>query len=995
MPRVATYDRGDYRLVLNPEQPCWVAANAAAAALIEDLAARGEPALDSWRDRLAAGNGLTPDQTSQIVAGCAADATCVWSPSRNGRYAGRAAYLTPTHLRELWIHISNRCNFSCRHCLVSSGPERDDGLPPETVSRLICDARDLGALTFFFTGGEPLLRPDLPDLLRLILKDPEAHAVVLTNGSLISDVFLRAIADLDRERLHLQVSLDAADPALNDELRSRGAFERTTEGIRRTVAGELDVSVASVVVAANLDELPRMPPLLAELGVRAWHLMWQHLRERGAEEPTASVQATIDAVLGLRPVARAASVEIDNFESFRGIVNGEPGTKHDGSNACWDSLAVYADGGVYPSAALVGVEELCGGSILDAALREIWLESPVFEGYRVSRSLTPGAVEDDPLAFLHGGGDPEHAWFFGGGRPGALDPYLPLYREMMLAAMDEIAAERMRLLGARDDVPVVYHVMGQDGLGCPVHAGVQIAGPHRIDFVHSNCVLMQDVVGHARRIVQDYYAEAAVEVKGEICCPVPVDRRALAHIPHRLLERSYGCGSPVFAAEVAEGESVVDLGSGGGIECFAAAAMVGPAGRVIGVDMTPEMLELADSAREEVADRLGYSNVTFVRGYLEALPLADASADLVISNCVINLSPEKLRVFAEVLRVLRPGGRMVISDISAGGAVPEEVRFNPRLQAECLGGAPERGELLRMLTKLGFERVRTLHEMPWREVGGVEFSADTVVGYRPKAGERALPYVDIERRPEVPAAERHLADCMVCGAPLQYLQAAIEARCAECGRSFRTRSRCTEGHFVCDRCHGGDYLRFVRSFIAQAEGTDPVELFLAMREAYPFPVHGPEHHALVPAAFLTAWHNRHGYPDWETIRQAVQTAAELPGGSCAFWGGCSAALGIGVAFAALQGTTPLSTTERYTGQEMVSRILSRIASFGAPRCCRRESLLSLQMACEMSGELLPAEIACAPPPACDQMWLNAECIRAACPYCPADSAQSSGSTSTE
>ncbi len=989
MPHIHHMDRGEYRLVLAPEGPCWVAANAEGARIVSDLAAEGEIAIEPSVERIAGRNGLTRDQIGQIVRGCAADSACVWRPSGNGEYAGRDAYLTPTHLRELWVHINNRCNFSCRHCLVSSGPARDDGLPPDAVARLIRDARELGTLTFFFTGGEPLLRDDLPDQLRLILEDPEAHAVVLTNGSLIGPEFVAAIADLDRGRLHLQISLDASDAVLNDELRSPAAFERATAGIMSALAAGVDVSVATVVLAANLLDLPRMPVLLAELGVRSWHLMWQHLRERGADEPTASVQATIDTVLPLRRIAESAGVQIDNFENIRAVVNGEPNTKHDGSNAGWDSLAVYADGGVYPSAALVGVDELRAGSILDNSLREIWLSSTVLAQYRQRGSLQPAEIAGDPLVFFHGGGDPEHAWFFGGGRAGAVDPYLPLHRAMILATIDDIAQDRMRLVASADQVPLVYHTMGQDGLACPVHAGVGNAGPYRIDFVHSNCVLMQDVVGHARAIVQDYYGDAAIETKGEVCCPVPVDRRALRHIPQRVLERSYGCGSPVFAAAVAEGETLVDLGSGAGIECFAASSMVGPTGSVIGVDMTTEMLQVADDAREEVAASVGWDNVRFVRGYLEDLPLPDASADVVISNCVINLSPRKLQVFSEVLRVLRPGGRMVISDITAGDAVPENVRFNPQLQSECIGGALQRDEMLRMLSKLGFERVSTLHEMPWREVGGVEFFADTVVAYRPAEGASPLPYVGIEHAtaggPPEATDERHLADCMVCGAPLQYLQTAVRAECAECGRIFRTRSRCQEGHFVCDQCHGGDYMRFLRSFMAQCEGTDPVEVFLQMRDAYPFPVHGPEHHALVPAAFVTAWQNLHGYPGWDAIWQAVETGATLPGGTCAFWGGCSAALGIGAAFAAILETTPLSTTERGTGQEVVARILARIASFGAARCCRRESLLSLQVACELSEEMLPAPITCSVPPDCDQRWINDECIHAACPFCGTES----------
>ncbi len=1000
---ITAINRGRYHLVLNPQLPWWAAVNEPGARLVADLARSGGDAAEAWATDLASRNGLSLEQAGEIVRGCAAETLQVWQPAVDGEYRGRAAYLCPRRLRELWFHINNRCNFACRHCLVSSGPNRDDGLPEETVAGLVRDARELGVITFFFTGGEPLLRPDLPRLLGLILDDPEAHAVVLTNGSLLGDEFLEAVSGLDRQRLHLQVSLDGSTAELNDALRSPGGFARTTAGIRRALEAGLDATVATVVLERNLQDLPALAHLLAELGIGAWHLMWQHLRERGNAEPAATVERITEAVLDLKTVADAAGVTIDNFETFEAIINGEPGTKRDGTNACWDSLAIHADGCVYPSASLVGIEEFRGGSVLSSPLEDVWLGSPVFEDYRRRSALDCSSLEEDPFLLLHGGGDPEHAYFHGGGKWCARDPYVPLYVAMMLRVVDEIVEERLRLYGAREGYPFVYHVMGQDGLGCPVDAGVENDGPHRLDFMHSNCVLIQDVVGHSREIVREFYAEAAVEAKGEICCPVPVDRRYFDHIPRAVLERSYGCGSPIFAADLAEGEVVVDLGSGGGIECFAAARMVGPSGLVVGVDMTPEMLELASGARAEVAARLGYDNVRFVQGYLEALPLRDDFADVVTSNCVINLSPQKNRVFAEILRILKPGGRMVISDVTAGDEVPEDVRFNPRLRDECVGGALRHDELLRLLTKLGFTDLRLVGRLPWREVEGVTFFADTVGAVKPQPGHTPPPYVGVEAAEGYASAPRaapataraagaaaglayseaegrHLAGCLVCGAALQYLQTPVEAHCAVCGRELRTRARCAEGHFVCDQCHGGDYLQFLRAYLAQCEGTDPVAVFLDLRRAYPFPVHGPEHHALVPAAFLIAHHNRHGYPDLEALWQAVLIAADLPGGTCAFWGACSAALGIGVACSTILDATPLTGKPRCDVQGLVAIILERIGRIGAPRCCRRESLISLLAACELSGEVLPRPIETSGETTCDQAWANRECIGEACAF---------------
>ncbi len=148
-----------------------------------------------------------------------------------------------------------------------------------------------------------------------------------------------------------------------------------------------------------------------------------------------------------------------------------------------------------------------------------------------------------------------------------------------------------------------------------------------------------------------------------------------------------GCGNPQAIAALQEGEVVLDLGSGGGFDCFLAAARVGPTGRVIGVDMTPEMVERA-RANAAVG---GYGNVEFRLGEIEHIPAADASVDVVISNCVINLSADKPAVMAEAYRVLRPGGRLAISDVVAIGEIPAAVRDDPDLYSGCVAGAVTRG----------------------------------------------------------------------------------------------------------------------------------------------------------------------------------------------------------------------------------------------------------------------------------------------------------------
>ncbi len=167
-----------------------------------------------------------------------------------------------------------------------------------------------------------------------------------------------------------------------------------------------------------------------------------------------------------------------------------------------------------------------------------------------------------------------------------------------------------------------------------------------------------------------------------------------------------GCGNPIALASLKEGETVVDLGSGAGFDCFLAANQVGKNGRVIGVDMTPEML---DKAREN-ARIDGYRNVEFRLGEIENLPVADNSADIIISNCVITLSPDKKRVFQEALRVLKPGGRLMISDIVLLRELPEAVKNSIEAYVECLIGAVMKDDYIDAVKTAGFQDIKIMGE---------------------------------------------------------------------------------------------------------------------------------------------------------------------------------------------------------------------------------------------------------------------------------------------
>jgi SAM-dependent methyltransferase len=217
-----------------------------------------------------------------------------------------------------------------------------------------------------------------------------------------------------------------------------------------------------------------------------------------------------------------------------------------------------------------------------------------------------------------------------------------------------------------------------------------------------------------RQAVRDKYGSVAQATDTGCGCSIssccnPGDVSvALGYSPEQLTaapegaNMGLGCGNPHAIASLKEGETVLDLGSGGGFDCFLAAQAVGETGRVIGVDVTPEMVS---KARQNVAS-VGFKNIEFRLGEIENLPVADASVDVIISNCVVNLSPEKPRVFREALRVLKPGGRLAISDVVATAQLPDEMKKDLALYAGCVAGAASIDELVDMLRKAGFTHIR-------------------------------------------------------------------------------------------------------------------------------------------------------------------------------------------------------------------------------------------------------------------------------------------------
>ena len=251
---------------------------------------------------------------------------------------------------------------------------------------------------------------------------------------------------------------------------------------------------------------------------------------------------------------------------------------------------------------------------------------------------------------------------------------------------------------------------------------------------------------NVEQAVRERYSAASQQVEPALCCPVQYDSRYLQVLPAEILERDYGCGDP--SRYVNAGETVLDLGSGGGKICYIASQIVGPRGRVIGVDKNEDMLALARKYQQQVGETIGWHNVEFHRGRIQDLAtdlddpekrpmIADGSIDVVLSNCVLNLVAESDRrqLFAEVFRVLKPGGRAAISDIVSDRPVPERLKQDPTLWSGCISGAYEEAAFLNAFRQAGFVTVELVarQEEPWATVEGIEFRSVTVRAYKPAA----------------------------------------------------------------------------------------------------------------------------------------------------------------------------------------------------------------------------------------------------------------------
>lgn len=940
-------------------------------------------------------------------------------------YPGRGAVLQLNRINELWFHLTNRCNMSCRHCLFCSSPEDTAELDGTRLLQLATEAYESGCRLFTLTGGEPLVHPQIEEIVGQLLAYPDNHVVMLTNG-LALPPFLDRL-EPNPETFHLQISLDGLKGS-HDALRGNGAFTQLSNTLQLLKERKIPYTLSMCVTASNVHEMAGVVDFGAEVGVANIHFMWYFVRGRGDDTGFVEIDTIYREMVRCDERARHYGITIDNLEALKTQVFSPPGTIHDGTTAGWESLAVGPDGKLYPSAALVGVEELA--TEINGELENSWRHSPVLQEIRNSTVCNTTS----PLRFILGGGDSDHSYlhkksFLGG------DPYEKLYEKLTLYLIGEEVAKLQHMESAG---PGLRLQMGEIQKSCGAHG--------RVVLIHSNC-LLATAQNNSLTTIKEFYSEAVADTKEDILNPVCYEPPLISHIPEKYRFRGYGCGSPIMEADIQPGDHIVDLGCGRGIECFIASRLAGKEGRVIGVDMLDPMLALATEAKKYVAANLGYDNLDFRKGYLEDLPVESNSVDVVISNCVMNLSVNKRLAYGEILRVLRPGGKLVIADVTCETEPDPSIRNDDVLKGECIGGALTCAHLTAVMEEVGFENVFLLKRFPYREIDGHPFFSLTYSADKPaqsnlvrviyrgpsptlilndgallqKGVTTAINRNEAERlgeqlfilddagnvqnieaesscgcsldpeestlSPPVAApvplgAIKQAAGCMVCGESLTYEQIPQERNCSFCSMIFSASSVCDNGHFVCDQCHGEDAVEVMRHVLSTTRETDLLLLFEQLRKHPAIPMHGPEYHAMVPGIIHAVYRNLGGQVSGEMLETALNRGRSVAGGFCGFMGVCGSAVGVGIALSLLLDANPVKPKERKIVQTVTQNVLKEIATYRAARCCQRDCWIALTKAAELSERYLDVTLKAEFSLLCGQYQQNNECIRKACPLYP-------------
>lgn len=667
-------------------------------------------------------------------------------------YKGRSKVIAPDKLEELWIYTTLACNLRCRHCLVSAGKELEEELTTEEIKKLVDEAVVLGVKRFYITGGEPFIKDDIFELIKYITKDKNCELIILTNATLFDNKKISAMEEIKGPKLVIQVSLEGPNAEIHDRLRGKGNFDKVVKGIKKLIGIGITPIVSTALNKYNEKNIEDISRFLSKLGLKEHNILWMHAKGRGADnldELYVPPDKITRAMKKLRRAYKDQKIILDNAESLKVRARAKRGRKNDLCNNCYKKVCVNSDGHVYPCASFNGDRQFDAGSVRKKSLKDIWLNSNVMARCRENSVQKKTECSLCYLKYFCGGGCTSHSYYaseFDNGRGSikAQDPYCSTYKSLFEDILWELASEGvLPQNGYGYSAPLVLNAMDAK---LPSHLGSGIKtidSNFEVGCYHCSCVLSVDiededavckpeVKGHVTKTVKKKFTEAAKTPEKNYYCPTGYDPKDLEHIPDEVLRVSYGCGNPAALGNIRKGETVLDLGSGGGIDCFIAAKKLGRNGKIIGVDMTDEMVEAATGNAQKVAEVLGYNVVEFRKGNIMALPAEDNSVDLVISNCVINLTEDKTQVLEEIFRILKPGGRFIISDIVSSKPVPGYMKRDKELWSACISGALTDRRFQEIAENAGFPDVESSRNYLYKKVDYLDFYSVTLKSTKPK-----------------------------------------------------------------------------------------------------------------------------------------------------------------------------------------------------------------------------------------------------------------------
>lgn len=753
-PEYLKKQRNGVSLFIDPGSPNWISVNDTGAEVLK--LCNGKRTLSEIQDRVREKYNLNDerkfrDEISQFLSAVELLEFVSDRKFTASEYKGRSSAIAPHKLEELWIYYTLACNLRCKHCLVSAGTSLKKELSNDEIKKVVDESIQLGVKRFYITGGEPFIKEGIFDLIRYITKTKKRELIVLTNATLFDDRKIAELKKLVSPRLLLQVSLEGPNAEIHDKLRGKGSFDKAVDGIKKLISIGITPIVSTAISKLNEKDIARTSRFLSKLGIKEHNVLWMHAKGRGANHlnelfvPSDNIAR---AMKKLKKEYKEQEVIFDNVESLKVRVRTKRGRKNDLCNNCYEKVCVNSDGHVYPCASLNGDRNFDAGSVRNKSLKEIWLNSKVMEKGRQNSVQNKPQCRECYLEYFCGGGCTSHSYYAsqvdsGKGSVTAVDPYCSTYKAMFEDIIWELASEGITpQKGDGYNPPLVYNAMDSK---LPGHLGAGIKSIDKnfeVGCYHCSCVLSVDVEddeevckpeikGHVTKTVKKKFSKAAYNPVADYYCPTGYDPKELAHIPNEVLEVSYGCGNPAALADIKKGETIVDLGAGGGIDCFIAARKLGREGKVIGIDMTDEMLEKARESAKKVAEVLGYDVVEFRAGNIMELPVDSNSVDLVISNCVINLTEDKAKVLEEIFRILKPGGRFIISDIVSDKPVPGYLKRDKELWNACLSGALTDRAFQQTAEKAGFAKVDMTKNYLYKKVEYIEFYSITMKGTKP------------------------------------------------------------------------------------------------------------------------------------------------------------------------------------------------------------------------------------------------------------------------